>query len=506
MLKFFRRKRKEEYEFLPDALEIIESPNAPLGSLIIWLIFVLLILALVWSYLGKVDIVASARGKVIPNGNVKVVQPFEEGIITGIYVEEGEKVKAGQLLLDLDTSIKDVDITTYEKLLSDTRLEKEVLESIINNVIYNNLLEKYEASENKEFLIKYYNAVVSNSNARLDVLNSQLEQSKVNLKLAEDEVGRIEKNKEYVESSIATLKTIMEADSVKEEQLNLINTKLEALEEDEKRLKALYDQGVISYNDWKEKNDEVKMAEAEYNVQKKNIIEEENENNDKLNQLENQLDNYNKSIEIQMSNIELAKVQVSEIENNISNFNTEEKKNLLNQLVEKETQIITYEAEIEKGQKKLDYNHLYAPVDGEVYGLTVNTIGAVAKPAESIMTIVPEGTELIIEASLMNKDIGYIEMGQEVIVKVDTFPFQKFGTIDGEVIGISPNAYFDEYNGYVYKIKVRLNATELEANNKVYSIVSGMEVTAEIKTGQRRIIDFFLETLVKYIDESIKLR
>ena len=149
MIGLFRKKRKEEYEFLPDALEIVESPGSPLGSLMIWLIFIIIVVAIAWAYVGRVDVVSTSRGKVVPYGNVKVVQAFEEGIITGIYVEDGEKVEQGQLLMDLDTSIKDVDNTTYNKLLSDVLLEKEVLQCIVDGGDYNKIADKYTSSENK---------------------------------------------------------------------------------------------------------------------------------------------------------------------------------------------------------------------------------------------------------------------------------------------------------------------------------------------------------------------
>lgn len=506
MFNIFRKKNREEYEFLPDALEIVESPGSPLGSFMIWLIFIIIVSAIAWTYFGKVDIVATSRGKIVPNGNVKVVQAFEEGVVTGIYAEDGEKVKQGQLLMDLDTVMKDVDNSTYNKLLSDAMLEKEVLQCIVEGENYNKIADKYSNSGNKEFILKYYNSVISNSQSKLNILNSQLEQSKVNLKIAEEEKLRIENNIAYAEKNIENLNSVIESRSSGEEKLDLISIKIEALEKDEKKYKNLFEQGVIPENEWKAKKDELDLLIAEYNVQKKYIESDYNENRDKMTELENQLTNYQNTLNAQYANIELAKAEIAEIENNISNFNTDERKSYLDEIVNKENQITEYKNVIEKNEKSLDYSHIYATADGEIYGLTLNTIGAVVKPAESIMTIVPEGTELIVETMLLNKDIGYVEMGQEVIVKVDTYPFQKFGTIKGEVIGISPNAYYDENYGNVYKIKVRLADSKLVLESKEYNILSGMEVTAEVKTGERRIIDFFLETLVKYVDESIKLR
>ena len=122
------------------------------------------------------------------------------------------------------------------------------------------------------------------------------------------------------------------------------------------------------------------------------------------------------------------------------------------------------------------------------------------------MSIVPNDTPLIVEASLLNKDVGFVEVGQEASVKIDTFPFQKYGTVKGKIESISPDAFEDEKLGTVYKMKVSLEKQSMMVNGKNVHIVPGMTVSAEIKTGERRIIEFFLEPIIRYADESLKLR
>jgi hemolysin D len=122
------------------------------------------------------------------------------------------------------------------------------------------------------------------------------------------------------------------------------------------------------------------------------------------------------------------------------------------------------------------------------------------------MTIVPDGTTLIVEAMGLNKDIGFIKAGQAVALKFDTFSFQKYGTVKGKVVSISPDAIEDERLGLVYKINIQLGDKVLSLQGKSMNICPGMTVTAEIKTGTRRIIEFFFEPIIKYTDESLKLR
>lgn len=507
MKAIFKKRYKEEYEFLPDALEIIESPNSPLGSLIIWMIFILMLLAIIWSYIGKVDMVATARGKIIPMGNVKVVQPIEEGIITAIHIEDGQSVEKGELLVELDTSIQEVDVSTYQKLLDMATLEKEVLMKVIDGEIIDSVVNNHSNNlEEAEHIVDYYNVVRSNYNSKMAIYNSQLEQDKINLQISQTEVQKVEHNLVLTENSISSLKSSIKNGSAQEEKLKVVENEWNNLKEEEDINHQLYEAGVISQSEWKKKSNEVEIAEGEYLTQKKIVEQEKRENSFKLEELENNLDLYQKDLYIETSNVQLAESEIYETEKNIESLIQEDKEILLGKLVEKENEITKYNAEVEKGKKSINYNHLYAPVNGKVYGLTINTIGEIAKPAESLLTIVPEGTELIVEVLLINKDIGFVKEEQEVAVKVDTFPFQKYGALKGEIVHISPNAYLDEKLGYVYKVKIIIEKPYLELNGLRYDIVPGMEVTAEIKTGKRRVIDFFLEPLVKYIDESIKLR
>ncbi|WP_207736359.1 HlyD family efflux transporter periplasmic adaptor subunit [Fusibacter ferrireducens] len=150
-------------------------------------------------------------------------------------------------------------------------------------------------------------------------------------------------------------------------------------------------------------------------------------------------------------------------------------------------------------------NTILAPVSGQINGLGGNAVGSVVSASTPIMTLVPRDTPMIIEASIANMDIGFISEGQSVDIKVDTFPFQKYGVIEGVITFVSPDAYQDENQGSFYKIKVKPSKETLNVNGKEMKISSGMTTTVEVKTGKRRIIEFFLPA-VDYIKESFELR
>jgi hemolysin D len=184
----------------------------------------------------------------------------------------------------------------------------------------------------------------------------------------------------------------------------------------------------------------------------------------------------------------------------------ERKKNILSEIVELDKRINELKTKNVKAEESYKYQKLISPVNGTVHGLSSYTIGGILKPAETAITIVPEGTKFMAEVLILNKDIGYVKQKQEVEVKVEAFPFQKFGTINGKIETISPDANQDEKMGYVYKALVSLETNYFMLDGRSRLISPGMTLTAEIKTGKRRIIDFFLSPIVKNSDEGLKVR
>lgn len=236
---------------------------------------------------------ATSEGKIIPYGNVKVVQPFEEGIITAIHVEDGEKVDKGELLLELDPTVKAVDVEKTKKLLDEATLEKDVILDIVKGISFDEILSKYSSNnESKEQMIKYYNSIMDNSKTSLDVLDSKFDQGKINVEIAEKELNEIRGNIEYYEKAIANLKEEMEEKSSEEEQLDKISVDVEALKEIEGKYKTLYEADAVSQVEWKEKYDALESQKGEYKIQEKKVKELKANNNDKLISLENELENY----------------------------------------------------------------------------------------------------------------------------------------------------------------------------------------------------------------------
>ena len=436
-----------EYEFLPPALEIEETPPSPARRVLIWAIFAMLILTFLWSYFGKVDEVAVARGKVIPDGRVKVIQPMETGVIKAIHVEEGQRVKEGQMLIELDPTIKQADVASTAKALSIHVTDKERLMEELNGEKTGNRQEAIGNGRKAKGIFELQNklkeARESEYKAREDALRLIISQRENALFAAEAILTKLEK-------TYAILK------------------------EQEDAYRNLYKHEYISKMDLLNKQMEFHSAEQEMEAQKRIVRQ--------------------------------AKDSLEEARKNLDALKKEREKGILSDIVDREKSITAIEGEVIKAKKRYELERLCSPVAGTVHGLASYTVGGVVTPAQPIVTVVPEGTPLIIEVMALNKDIGFLKVGQEAEVKLDTFPFQKYGTIKGKVAFISPDAFEDEKLGSVYKMKVELEKASINVDGNGIPVSPGMAVTVEVKTNKRRIIEFFLSPIVKYAKESLTLR
>ena len=335
------REEDDSHEFKPLLTEIEDAPINPLGHAVFWIIISFMFIAGLWMYFGKVDVVVTARGKVIPDGEEKIVQSLEKGIVSSISVKEGDYVKEGQIVAVI------------------TPAEHEP-ELELNN------LRQEEAK-----------------------LAEQMASARTRYNIARDKQSRL-----------STVRDIIP--------------------------KARYDEAVT----------ETSNAYHEIN-----------------------------SIGASLTAVRNKRIQLEKLR-----------------------------------------QELKSPVEGYVNKIMVHTIGGVVTPAEPIMTIVSKDAPLKIKAQVMNQDVGFVAEGMDVSVKVDTFNFQKYGILKGRETVLSPNSIDDEKLGPIYEVYIKPENLTLMVEGKEQTIKAGMSTTNEINIGKRRIIEFFIYPLIKYLDESIKVR
>lgn len=435
----FRRK-DDSHEFKPLLAEIEDEPLNPLGRTIFWVIIIAIIFLGGWVYLGKVDVVVTARGKVIPVGEIKILQPLTSGVVSKILVREGELVDKGQVLMEIDPSTTEPELDS--KLKDAKQMELELL--------------RLEA----ELKHKPFQPPAGHYSAELTAVQKSL----------------------YASTMIRLQKQIQ----AKAEELKQVNEQLAGTEAAYNRVEALMviakDKfaGLEPVRDIISK-DQYMQALSEYKNLHGNLIETEH-----------------KSKELSAS--------ARRITSEITVIKESERDKILNELSEKRNKLNYLRGDIEKTTYINAKQQLAAPVHGFINKLFIHTIGGVVSPAEKLIALVPADTPLIISSLVQNKDIGFIARDMEAAIKVDTFNFQKYGTLDGRVSHIAKDSIEDKALGLVYEVYVEPHTTSLLVDGVYTPITTGMSVTAEIKVGKRRIIEFFIYPLIKYLDEGISVR
>ena len=429
-------KTNPEHQFLPAALEIQEAPPSPIGRAIIWVIVVFFLSALSWSIFGRVDIVAVAPGKIIPNGHVKVIQPLEMGTVTAIHVREGQPVREGEPLIDLDPSDVDAEIAQLSSERTLLKQQEQRLKWLIE-----------QKSKHYDDPTDWNDPVLTGQwreyRDRLDTLESEKRQRQAELAAAIQQMQKL-----------AAILPIVSERSDNEKKLvdkNLF-PRQSHLETEQQRLTVLYD----------------------------------------LNSQRNRVQELDQTLGVIDAQIRHARSIFAK-----TNLESQE---------ETVRKIKRIDQELIKARTRKKAQHLVSPIDGIVQQLAVHTIGGVVTPAQELMVIVPQSAALEIEAYVENKDIGFVREGQRSVVKFDAFPFTKYGTLDGDIADLSDDAISDQDRGLIYQARVSLKQTHMNVNGKRVKLVPGMAVSVEIKTGQRRLIEFFLAPLLRYKDESIRER
>lgn len=437
-----------QYEFLPAAEEIVETPAAPLGALVVWLVTLLLIVALVWSYFGKIDIVAVANGKISTEGSAKIIQPAISGVVTNINVHEGQRVKKGETLLALDKTTAEKDVATVSQSLNTARVERDILRRLAVDGNTDEIINNADLpDETKAMLRQFASSQTALSATRQQAVNGTISNYQQQLQFNQQAKNQLEINAQNLKNRKAEI----------EKQLPNANPV------DKLRLQ----------NELSNIDQRITSADSAVLGQNQQLLQSQSA----LTQAQNQ-----------------SQTQTAETS---SAFN--------NQIIASEKRIIELENNLVKAKQILAQITITAPVDGTVLSLTVKTIGGVVNAGQQLAQIVPEKVPLYVDAALDNQDIGFVKPGQRAVVKVATYPFQRYGYLEGIVENISPDAIQDDKKGLIYKAKIKLNDDKSSKQNQL-KLLPGMSVSAEITTGQRRIIEFFLDPLMTKADESLKVR
>jgi len=436
-----------EAQFLPAALALRDTPVHPAPRVTLWVIMAFALIAVLWATFGRIDVVATAVGKIIPNDRTKVIQPMETAVVKAIHVRDGQEVTLGQVLVELDatTAVADSD-----------RLDSEALTARLEAMRARAMLAALASGQSPKL------GGVSGADAAR-IINEQIQLS--------GQYQEYQARKLQLQSEVTRRRAELQATR---EQV----TKLEQTAPIARQRAADY-QRLVKENF---------MSQHGYLEREQERIELEQDlagSRAKVNEI---------------------RAALAEAQQQQATLTAETRRQLLDQQNLAEQKAASLGQEWVKADQRGRLMRLTAPVAGTVQQLAISTVGGVVTPAQPLMVIVPKENVLEVEAMLPNKDIGFVNPGQEVEVKVETFPFTKYGVLHGTITQVSSDAIQDEKLGLIYSTRVKLAKDTIRVENKTVRLSPGMAVTVEVKTGTRRVIEYFLSPLMQVTSESLRER
>ena len=466
-LRRAQERRREELAFLPAALEIVETPPSPIGRTIAATIILVFCAALAWAWWGTIDIVASATGKIMPSGRTKVVQPFETGVVRSIRVQDGQAVKAGDTLIELDPTVNAAERDHMRNDLLAERLNIARLRAALAGGDDPVADFKPPADADPELIGTQRQLLlnqVAEHRAKIAALARQQAQKEAEQATTAATLHKLETIIPVIQSRVDIRKTLVEKE---------LGSKLSYFEV----IQLLVEQ------------------QQELNVQKSHLKETE--------------------------------AAIAAIRETRGQAAAEYRHTLSDELAKAGQKANGLAQDLIKAEQRTRLQLLTAPVDGVVQQLAVHTVGGVVTPAQSLLMIVPSDSRLEIEAMVSNRDIGFVHSGQEAEVKIDTFNFIRYGLLRGQVLTVSQDAVIrdrqqdrandrgvgtqndsSEPKGQElnYSARISLDRTKMQIDDRMVNLSPGMAVTVEIKTGSRMILSYLLSPLLRYRQETLRER
>ena len=425
--------REKETEFLPAILEVTETPPSPTGRLVMWTILLLIVVALAWSYLGHINEVAVAAGKVIPSGQIKTVQVKNKGIVK-------------EILVVLDPTTTSADYDSLRKRAAYYKLDIQRLTAELTQ-------QPFVPEEDPDL-------EAHDLAAEMALYQSRTSDYRTQRQSREDVIAqRVAK----LQATQASYEKYAEVLAIAQEK--------------EARLEELSEQNAIS---------QFQLLE-----QQRETIE------------------YAKNAQSELDSLNSIRAEIAEAQQNLANVDASYHKDIMTALVEAKKEYYSVTESIKKAEEDSRMAIIYSPISGRVYNLNIHTLGGIVTDAQPLMQIVPEDAKLEFEVYADNKDIGFIKVGQEAEVKVETFNFQKFGMYKAEVLEISADAVnepSDQQKYMKYKLLLDPTSNDISVYGQPAKLEVGMSVSAEIKIKEKRIIDFFLDPFRRYTSEALRER
>jgi len=437
----------DEAAFLPAALAVRDTPMHPAPRRTAFVLMGVAAIALVWSIVGQVDIVAVAPGKLVVSDRAKLIQPLERSVVSRVLVRDGDRVTAGQTLLELDPTAPQADRESLgdqrQRAASERWRAQTLIAALEADADPAASPPADWPQEHRRAAAQLLRADWSDLRARRDRLDAEAAR-----RLAERETAL---------TTIARVETALPIALRREDDL-----------------RALVDEGFASAHAWEDRRRERLDLAGELATQRARLRESE--------------------------------AALAEARATRSALLAETLKRWHDLRDEAGTRLAQLRAEHRKAGRREALTRLTAPVAGTVQQLAVHTPGGVVTEAQTLMVVVPDDAPVTAEVMLENKDIGFVRVGDTAAIKLDTFPFTRHGTLPATVTRVSPDAIEHEQRGPLYAVTLTLDARTIEVDGQPQPLRPGMALSAEVRTGSRRVIGFLLSPIERTGSESLRER
>jgi type I secretion membrane fusion protein, HlyD family len=437
--------RVDDVTFLPAALEIVEQPVSPTARATTWVLLIGLVLTILWLIFGKVDVVASAPGRLVPADNVKLIQPAEAGIVRAIHVRNGQFVRKGQVLVDLDPTVSTAEAVQAEAALQTALFDVARAKAVLS------------ALDGKGL------AFVAPQGAAPQLIATQ--RALAAAELAATEASASGRSADLQAAKAARSEALVQAAKLTE-TIPLLNQQLDAYE-------GLLKKGYAA-----------KLKVIEMRRQRFATIRDR---------------------EAALETARKAEAQSSSASSTMAQSKAEARTRLFTDLAKAEADARLRQEELTKSRQRSSLQRLTAPVDGTITQLSIHTIGGVVEATKPIMVVVPQGESLVAEVKILNKDVGFVKEGQPVAIKLEAFPFTRYGTVPGYVESIGSDAVEDEKLGLVYPARIHIAVLSKRRASDV-RLSAGLTATVDIRTGNRSILSYLVSPVEQAANDAARER
>lgn len=443
---FRTRYRAKEAEFLSGIDSVVHAPLPLVAWLLPAAIMLLIFAMILWASLSRVDIISPSMGKTVPSSRVQLIQAPELCVVKEVLVREGQSVEAGQTLITFDQTEVEGDALDLRNQLNRLLAQRARLSA----------LAEVDLEELGEFTEpEGVDPALVNSERR--IMDAQWEAHRAEMATLDQQIAG--KEAEHDETLAESTKN----KSMLRFAVNRVD-----------RLGQLFREKAVSKSSLEEMEEQLVERRQTQSVMEKTAHRIEAEIGHAVEQ--------RRAAEQQF------------------------KHTVLMELSACEQQIVTIEQDLLAVERRVALRTLEAPINGTVLDLAVHTREGVVEPASVLMRIVPHDSPLEVEAKILNRDIGFVEPGQNVEIKVETFEFTKYGSIPGTISKIAHDVTMDEQFGPVYRALIKMDRDTIKVGDKPIKLMPGMSVTVDVNIGERRLIEYVLTPILRYKNESLRER